>query len=795
MLLIDILKNNALNTPNKIAFTMKMGYRTKHFSYKQVYELSQKFALFLKSKNVNKNDKVLIFAPNSPYWGIVFWGTILNGSIIVPVNIQSNTDIIKKIIEQTGAKIIIKSKYLNLEDININIFEIEYLQDYFDNLNIKDFLQENINPSDIIEILYTSGTTGNPKGVLLTHENISSNVLAVSSVIPLKYGQEIILSILPLTHIFEQTIGFFLAQYCCAQVVYAHSYSAIGDLLIKYKITKLLAVPEFLKVLLSKINDKWYKKYFIKLFLKLDVIASGGAFLDPNLEQAWNNLGFTVLQGYGLTETSPVISCNSFKYIKLGSVGKVLNNTQVIINKDNEILVKGPGVFSGYYNNIERTKESFTQDGFFKTGDIGYFDSENFLFIKGRKKYVIIGPNAQNIFPEDIELELNKIPEVKDSCVLGLEKNGVVIIHAVLLLNNNLIKPEDIINIANNNLVSYQKITDYTVWPDLDFPRSATRKVKREDVLAVIKNIVAGKQDYELKIKPSNLIKLLSNISGVNIENININTQIINKLNLDSLMRVELLMRIEQEFGILIDENLITDNLTVQALQNIIDKKESVKKPKNFKKWPRLLCVRIIRNIVQVFIIFLGRIFFKIKIEGFNNIKNLKSQVIFMPNHISYADPFVLLSALPYKIRKKLAFAAAQDVLYKEYKYVAWLAELFANAFALPRNNGDSIKTGLENMGQIIDDGNSVVVFPEGQVSLDGNFLPLKKGAGLMAIEMGLPVIPVKIINSNSVVPYGKLFPKRRDTVVVKFGKAIYFKASDSYEYAKNLIEQEIKKL
>ncbi|MBU4269540.1 AMP-binding protein [Candidatus Dependentiae bacterium] len=824
MLLTQILKTNAKKHGSKIAFSQKIGYRICSFNYAQIYEKAIKFAVFLQSLNINKGDKVLIIAPNSPYWGIVYWGTILNGSILVPINIQSSSEIVIKIIEQTEPKLIIKSKFLNLDlSEEINSLYIEFLSDYIDELNKKNFIQTDLQENDCVEILYTSGTTGDPKGVALTHKNIFSNVIAVSKIVPLKLGQERLLSILPLTHIFEQTIGFFLAQKYAAHIVYVHSYSYIKDLLKEYKITKLLAVPEFLKVLMKNIEDQYAKKGMFGLFKifkkmaykfnynflskliffpihknfgwNLDILASGGAFLDPKLEKDWNSLGFVILQGYGLTETSPVISCNSLNYKKLGSVGKIISNAEVILGKDNEILVKGPCVFSGYYKNEEKTKESFDENGFFKTGDIGYFDNENFLFIKGRKRYVIIGPNAQNIFPEDIEQELNEIAGVKDSCVLGLtSKTGNVRIHAVLLLDNNNVNPEKIIEIANLKLATYQKISDFTVWQEPDFPRSATKKIKREAVLNIVNDIFLNKVKQKNEVGVTPLIKLLNQISGISENLINNQTRIISNLQLDSLMRVELILRIEQDFGVLLDESLVNENTTVSSLQELIDKKESVKRVIILKKWPRTFWASIIRAFAQFKIILISKIFFRIKVRGFYNIKNISEPVLFMPNHISYADPLAILMALPYKFRKKLCFAAAKDVLYGEFKYISWLSDLFFNSFPLPRGNGDNIKQGLDSIGQLLDKNYSIVVFPEGKVS-DSDFLPLKRGAGLMAVEMGVPVIPIKITGTKDIVPYGKLFPRKIGKVIVEFGRPLYFKKATQYQEATNIIELNMRQL
>ncbi|MFA5075142.1 MAG: AMP-binding protein [Candidatus Babeliales bacterium] len=823
MILTDLLEKNSQNYPNSPAFTMKMGYRNVNFTYKAVFLLAQKTALFLDNNNLKKDDKILIFAPNSPYWGILFWACLLRGIIAVPINIQNTSDQIKKIINQTNAQFIFKSKYLKRDlPENLKIFEIEYLDELIEEFDIKNFKKTNINEEDIVEILYTSGTTGDPKGVVLTHKNIASNVIGISKVFDLKPNEEIVLSVLPLTHIFEQTIGFFMVTYYVAHVVYVHSYASILDLLQQYKITKMLVVPEFLRIFMSKVKTSVEKSFFNKLFKrtvriadklnnkmfsrvlfypiikkfgnKLDTFASGGAFLDPKLEKEWNALGFHVLQGYGLTETSPVVTCNTFTEHKFGSVGKTIENVEIKIKEDGEILVKGPNVFLGYFNNEEKTKKSFTDDGWFKTGDMGFLDKDNFLFLKGRKKYMIIGAGGQNVFPEDIEQELNEIEGVKDSCVLGIpESSGQVNIHAVLLLEDKTLNPEIIVQQANKNLSTYQKITCWSIWPKQDFERSATRKVKKDIVL---KQILATKngQTYKSENKVSKLITILSQVTGVQVEKISNDSNVIRGLHIDSLMLVELTLRIEQDYGIILDASLITEDTTVEQLEAIIKTHKPVKKIE-LNKWPRSWWAYLIRRFGQFCLILFSKIFAKMEVQGIENLKNLKQPVVFMPNHTTYVDPLVILMALPKDIRKNTSFAAAKDVLYETFRSVAWLADLLFNSFCLPRKNGDGVRFGLENMGNMLDQGYSVVVFPEGEMSKSGDLISLKKGTGLMAVEMGVDIVPVKITGAVDIVPYGKFFPRKKGNIIVKFAPPIKFKKSDSYKEVKEKIENILKNL
>lgn len=857
MILNEILERNAVEYSTLPALTMRMGYRVVSLNYKQVYDLSCKIALFLQQQGIGKGDKVIIFAPNSPYWVCAFWGVLLNGSIAVPVNVQSTPQMIDKIVDQTGAKLIFVGKYLKYNskktDFDISSFIIDFIDELTEQFDPNNFKKIDLNQDDLIEILYTSGTTGDPKGVLLTHNNLFSNVQAISTIIVLKTGSVRLLSILPLTHIFEQTIGLMLAFYYAAHIIYAHSYAAIGDLLREYSIDKMIAVPEFLKVFMQrirvnaqskgrlrifesmisislKLNNKFLSKFLLypvrsKIGKALDTIATGGAPLEPELEREWRALGIDLIQGYGLTETSPVVCLNSFDFHRLGSVGKVLPGVNVRLEADGEILVKGPGVFQGYYKDEDKTRQTFTDDGWFRTGDMGYFDQDGFLFLKGRKKYMILGSGGQNVFPEDIETELNKITGVRDSCVLGIEReHGPVQIYAVLLLDPSVIElgkneleklTEKIIEQANSNLASYQLINSWSVWNEDDFPRSATRKVKRDDVKKILLAQMNGGQKHVINDGKSKIIHILSNISGTELDKINLNTRIIRDLNMDSLMRVELVMRLELELGVTIDESKIGAQTTVQQLEDLVEQSRVMKKTAGLKYWPRNIFINYIRKFCQGFVFLISRIFMSVHVEGLENLQDrelqtgnsrvensrvgnsnvLKEPVIFMPNHIGYYDSLAVMIALPAKFRKKLAVAAARDVLYKDYALVSWLVELFFNTYPLSRLEDESIKPGLENTGKLIDMGYSILVFPEGKVSLDGKFQPLKLGAGFMAVEMGVAVVPIKIEGTDRIASYGSALPRRRATVKVKIGKPIKFNKTDSYEHAKECIEKAMRDL
>ena len=510
MLLTDIVEKNAKKFPDKTALVMKMRYRTVSLSYKEVYELSVKIACFLEKQGVEKGDTILILAPNSPYWVCIFWGTLLRGAVLVPLNVQSTPQMIEKISQETEAKIFFKHMYFRHEATrNLRTFDVDFIQEDVQGVDSSHFVETKASPGDLVEIIYTSGTTGDPKGVMLTHKNIYSVVAAIDHLISIA-AHDRFLSILPLSHIFEQVVEFRVLA-AGAFIVYtpALSSSLIKKTLKEYRVNKMAAVPEFLKRIIARIESEAERKGKARIlaFLfsftriiplrvirriifsnihkqfgsKLDLIVSGGAVLDATVAKKWQAIGVRIIQGYGLTETSSVVSLLSAGDSNILSVGKIVPGVEIRIAEDKEILVRGPNVTQGYYKNEVKTKEAFTDEGWFRTGDLGYLDKNGYLYIRGRKKFMILTPAGQNVYPEDIEAELNKESGVKDSAVVGLEKDGTILIHAELL--GDIKNLEEVIARVNQRLASFQQIQSWSVWPLEDFPRTITRKVKKHEVL------------------------------------------------------------------------------------------------------------------------------------------------------------------------------------------------------------------------------------------------------------------------------------------------------------------------
>ncbi len=825
MLLIQVLKDNAQKYPDKLAARMQIGFRQVDFSYAQVYVMAQRVATLLEKQGVQADDKILICAPNSPFWTIVFWGCLLKGAIVVPLNIQSTKDIVDLIIKQTEAKIIFSFSSLPLKFENLINYHTDFLDELLENVQVN-FTEAVVSENHLVQIMYTSGTTGTPKGVMLSHQNISANIWAINQIIKPDSDRDRMLSILPLSHIYEQTIGFLLPYSYQVPVIYTHSVSAIRKLMQDNQVTKILAVPEFLQLFMAKIeanvkernqeiwfnrliklsefvNQRWFSRLLFYKVLKqfggkLDTFASGGAPLDPDLERKWNALGITILQGYGLTETSPTITTNTYNAHRAGSVGKPLSNVQIKIDETGQIWAKGPSVFPGYYKNPTKTAEVLI-DGWFNTEDMGQFDSDGFLYIKGRKKYMIVGPGGQNVYPEDIELELNKSEFVKDSCVIGLDGKSGTQIYAVLILKDNLpanFNAETIITLANHNLTTYQHINSWSIWPDDDFPRTAIHKIKKGEVTKQIQDHLGQNINQPQTVSNySKLIHILAHLTGTSPERIKPDTKLVRELNLDSLARVELINIIEEDLRVTISEKDINLNSTVNELEELIKNHKPAPETKPLRTWPRQAWAKAIRYLAQTILFLFVRIFIKLEIKGLENLKDIQHPVIFMPNHTSYLDGIIFSMAVPWHLRKHLAFAAARDALYDEFKHFSWLAELIFNTFPIQRADDYNVKLGLEYIGKMLDHNCYVVLFPEGKISTTGDLQPTKLGAGLIATQMLCPIVPVMITGLPKIIGPNQFLPRRRGTVTVAFSKLLQFKRSDSYLNASEQIELVLKKL
>ncbi len=452
----------------------------RKYSYNQFVDLAKEVSCFLLSKGIRKDDKIALLSENRPEWPIVYFGIANIGAVVVPLDPKLEPNEIENLLENSDSTILFCSSSLmekvkdikGLPKLKRPIIEIgenfeNFLKTCENDRYIKD-VEKNSNevqPNDLISIIYTSGTTGKPKGVMLSHKNILSNVGMVDPIFWMIGPGDNFLSVLPNYHTFETTAGMFCPLYKGATITYAESlksYNLIRNMQ-ETKTTVICAVPLLYKLfaegidrqieekgfiakaffailkIAAKITRAVFRRNFGRLFFKMvhkkfggkiRFFVSGGAALDPHLIKKFDEMGFTILQGYGITETSPILSACTLDNNVFGSVGKPLPGVEIKIvdaSKDGigEIIAKGPNVMLGYYKNEEATKEVF-KDGWFFTGDLGKFDNNGNLYITGRCKDVIVLGSGVNVYPDEVEFALSKSPFIGEVCVFGHTiKSGV----------------------------------------------------------------------------------------------------------------------------------------------------------------------------------------------------------------------------------------------------------------------------------------------------------------------------------------------------------------------------------
>ena len=801
---------------NSEAFIYRTGIRRFTFTYANLYESSLLMASYLKEQGIKKGDKVAIWAPNSPSWAFSYFGILLSGAIAIPIDFASGKTRAENIFRLSGAKFIIQSNY-KFEKLKTNpstghsTVSSDRIGSRLKTVMIEDlsFMIKSLNPinkieqikdTEIAEIVYTSGTTGDPKGVVLTHKNIVSNILGATNHVSMPRKLNF-LSVLPMSHMLEQTVGFLIPLFGGDKIIYIRTIkpSQILEAFKDEHIGIMLVVPRFLSLLKNTIERELSQKHLTGLLhfdLTRKIIAksvrkkfgqnfqmfvTGGAALPLDVFSFWKDLNFKVIEGYGLTECSPIVSGNTFETQIAGSVGKALKEVRIKV-EDNELLVKGDNVFSGYYNNPKATIGAF-KNGWFRTGDLVDVDKDKNIFIKGRKKDLIVNSSGINIYPSEIESILNKIDAVKDSCVMGIDKGEGEKVHAVLLLKNKNTDPAKIIRSANEKLDPMIQIEEFSVWEEFDFPRTTTLKVQKFRV----KEKILDKSNKEgIKINTDTLISLVANVSKKSTDEIKENSILTSDLGLNSLSRLELVNFLEQEYRVDLEDTVINQNTTVSDLRELLEKRGKIKKQRGLWLWTNnKLGISLRKTMDFIFHIPISHLFFDLEVRGRSSLKNIKKPaspqggpVVFISNHVSYLDQPAIMYSMPRGLRYKTASATREEFFISEdgtpfFRKILFLYSMIGfNTFLLPQKSG--FRKSLEFMGKLIDNNVNILIFPEGTRSKDGKLQDFMSGLGLLVKELQVPVVPIKILGMEKIFPRGSWFPNKGKCTVI-FGKPIEF--------------------
>jgi long-chain acyl-CoA synthetase len=767
------------------------GFRSRSHTYKDVARAASRFAERLYHQGLRKGDKAIFWSENRPEWIVAFWGCLLGGVIVVPIDYRASPEFLVRVSRIVRAKVVLIGQDLPPLGLAIDapiwkLHEIEWDEGRAESGSVPPAVA--ITREDIAEIIFTSGATAEPKGVVITHRNVLANIVPVEQEI-LKYrkwGRPFFplrfLNLLPLSHMFGQAMATFVPPMLPGVVIFMRGYNPV-DIVAQVKsrrVSVIVSVPKILDVLkdhvlrvapeagaagpTQHVARRWWRYRGIhRLFgAKFWAFVVGAAPLDEALESFWSELGFVVIQGYGLTEAAPIVSLNHPFGTRKGSVGKAIPGVEVKIASDGEILVRGENVTRGYFNEQAETERAF-EDGWFHTGDVGEIAEDGQMFIRGRKKELIVTPEGMNVFPEDVERVLNRLPGVRDSAVVGAPIGSEERVHAVLVLDPG-IHADAIVRQANAELDDHQMIRRALIWPEPELPRTeGTRKLKRTQVR---KWVMSGAAPPLVKSGSDALGALLAKYAGSAVVS---SATTLEELGLSSLDRVELMVAIEDAFQTRIDESAFSGARNLQQLRTLIEHAPEAAAPPAepiaFPEWNRSLAARAVRRVsLPTWILPLGRLFAWLRVEGREHLDGLDTPVIFAANHQSHMDGPMIMAALPRRWRYRVAPAMAKEFFKphffpEEYGRRAWLtnslkyylSSLFFNAFPLPQRETGARQT-LRYIGEVLEDGFSVLIFPEGERTETGAIDRFRPGIGMIASRLDVPVVPVRIDGLDKVL-------------------------------------------
>lgn len=704
----------------------------------------------------------------------------------------------KKVAEEANSKLNNIIKIINVDEL---VLPAEY--------KIKKEEFENDSNDDVAVIVYTSGTTGNPKGVMITYENIKTNMEGVRAV-DLVNETDVILAMLPYHHIMPLCFTLILPMYMGVPIVLLTEISSASLLktLQENRVTVILGVPrvwEMLdKAIMIKINESSLAKFMFKMAEKINSMAirkmlfskvhkqfgghirlmvSGGAKIDKNILEDFRTMGFCAIQGYGMTETAPIIAFNVPGRERSDSAGEVIPNVEIKIADDGEILVKGKNVMKGYYNNEKATEEAFDKDGWFHTGDLGRMDGK-YLIIIGRKKEMIVLPNGKNIDPNDIENEIIKNTNlIKEIAVTEYKEQLLAIIYpdfqqieAKKIVNIKDAIKWEVIDKYNVTAPNYKKIHDIKIVKK-ELPKTRIGKIRRfmlKDLIEDKDDVIEQKEEKKTIVVPPEMKEKFDIINKYIDERyhkaIDLDSHIELDLGFDSLDIVEFMNFLNETFGINLVEQDFVENKTISAIIKLVNEKagkfvEKVDKNENLKKiiesdsdvkLPKdARYAKFLRVILGPFF----RFYFKYKCIDKENIKD--GAGIIVGNHQSYLDGFMVNNVFTTKeMNDNYYIATALHFKSKTMKYLA----NHGNIILVDANR--NLKNTLQAAAKVLKNNKKLIIFPEGARTRDGQLHEFKKTFAILAKDLNVPIYPFVLKGAYEAFPYNKKFPKRNNVSV-----------------------------
>ncbi|MGB6431658.1 MAG: AMP-binding protein [Candidatus Acidiferrales bacterium] len=828
---------------NEIAYVQRQGYRRVRWTYAQLGETAARFARELEERGIGAGDRVFLWGPNSAEWVAAFTGCLLRGAVAVPMDFSAAPDFAARVASQVQARLAVISNERSLPpSAAMHVLELENLTTLLARHSGQAYPAPPLNREAIAEILFTSGTTSEPKGVAISHGNILANLepLEIQILKYKKYERYFhplrFLNVVPLSHVFGQFMGVFVPSSISATVVFGDSLNPAEILRTIHdeRVSLLIAVPRVIESLATKIERDieaggqiekfrheyaeaakerfiWHMWRFRKIHRRFGwkfwAFLSGGAALPAETEEFWNRLGFAVIQGYGLTETTSLVSVNHPFKIGRGSIGKILDGREVKLDEKGEILVRGKSVAAGYWDATGLHPLADGDEGWYHTGDLGSMDAEGSLYFRGRSKDVIVTPAGMNVYPADLEAALRHQPEVVDCLVFGLEDGGNAEPFAVLLLRASSADAAAVVERANATLAEFQHIRRWWVWPDNDFPRTGTGKPQAATIRRAAEAAISGKQQ---RVSGQATEAILSEIVGrartataaPAPEPARPDGTDAKALGLDSLGRVELLGALEDRYQVELDQTKFAEARTVGDLQKLIgEAKPAGEKPQFvYSRWPQRWPITWIRAAIYYMLTWPAtHLMAHPRVYGRENLRGVRGPLLIVANHQMDYDVGFVLAALTPRLRYRMATAMWGERLVKQrhppkewFFFRRWLWQIgyylmyaLFNVFPLPKSA--LFRDSFRFAASLAERGYSILIFPEGDETPDGTMKTFRPGIGLLVNDLRLPVLPMRVEGLYAIRLAGTRW-NRPGRVQVYVGKPIYFpEPGEPHEIAKKI--------
>jgi long-chain acyl-CoA synthetase len=857
-MILTRMQEAASQYPDKIAVQMKAGDRYQQYTYRDLVRGVASVARSLSEHGINKGDRLALLSENRPEWMIAYLAVIAYGAVIVPLDAQLTDKEVALLLTSSEAKAVFVSdatrqKLHKKGQLVVISFDPGEGASFHDMVTAHHDAAVLPAPSagDLAAILYTSGTTGDPKGVMLSQGNLASNLESVIKLELFDHTDNLLL-LLPLHHTYPAMACILLPFAMGATVTILNSLKG-PDILACMRetgVSVLIGVPLLYSGLRRAIFDEIRKKpapvrMMVSMFLginrlllrttgtnigkalfgavhakfgpKFRFFASGGARLEPDVHTDMTNLGFTIIEGYGLTETSPVSAFNPLSKQKAGSIGIALPDVEVRIDNPDqdgmgEIAVRGPNVMLGYYKKPEETAEVL-RDGWFYTGDLGYRDKDGYFFITGRSKEMIVLSTGKKIFPDELEKFYKQIPSIKEICLIQGERGleAAVVPDFDYLKKMNLSNSRETIAFEIEDLAKdlppYKRITGLKIFKE-SLPATRLGKLKRSKVRELYQQ-GGERTDKPIQESDSALLsdpvakKLLACLEPFSAKkNIVPDDNLELDLGLDSLARVELVVSIEKSFGISLPDSFGSEVFTVKdavlKIKELLASGPLKAGERVRSSWADILAqepaeearamvrlefgpiITAVRYTVKLLLTLAMKVYGRLSATGIENLP-VKGAYIIAPNHLSLADVPSITASISVKTSSRVFFLGATEF------FGGTIASKIARIFhVIPVDMDTRLHNALQLSAYVLRHGKVLLVFPEGSRSRDGGIKEFKKGVGIIARELNIPIVPVAISGTYEMLPSGRLFP-RPARISVSFGKPIHPGGKDYDEIVKTL--------